>query len=265
MPELPEVEQRRRYIEAHALNQPIAGVKVLDAGVLEKTKARALQAACKGRRFVGSHRHGKFLFMTLDSGADVLWHFGMTGNPAYLAPKEAEPRFVRVRFDMESGHRLAFDCMRKIGRIGLIRDREAYIAAKKLGPDPTHDGFDYDTFAAALANRTGLLKPVLLNQSVIAGIGNLYADEMLYQNGLHPETRTADLKPKTLRGLHESMQDVLRLSIKLETDFERFPQRYLLAHRFYDATCPRCGADFATLRVGGRTTYYCKRHQRRRS
>jgi len=257
MPELPEVEMERRYAETYVLRRRIAKVAKADAAVLAGASRAALQHAVKGRRFVSTHRHGKWLFLRLNSGIWLTLHFGMTGGLVYVRRTETDPPFVRFRVDFQDGSRLCFADSRKFGRIGLTDAPEAFLAAKGWGPDPTLPGFNRETFRERLRSRKGLLKSVLLNQRVIAGIGNLYADEMLFQASLHPETHAAGLK-------FDAMMDIFAASLAAGTDYHVLPERFLLRHRNSDGQCPKCGRTLRTMSIGGRTTAFCSVHQRRR-
>lgn len=264
MPELPEVEMQRRYVDAHALGQEIGGVGAADAGVLSGVTRKDLRRALVGQRFVTTHRHGKWLFVGTDCGPWLVMHFGMTGELLYYGDG-AFPTHVRFRVDFRNGARLAFIDPRKFGAISLTDSPSEFLAARRWGPDPTHPGFDREAFRAVLRGRTGCLKSVLMNQRVIAGIGNLYADEMLFQAGLHPEARAADLKRSTVDALFDAMQAVFAASLAVGTDYASLPGQFLLRYRDFAGVCPKCGRTLASAVVGGRTTRYCARHQRRRS
>ncbi len=264
MPELPEVETRRRYIAANALHRTIAEVNVADVTVLTDMKVPALRRALVDHALVATHRHGKWLFLQSESGTWLVLHFGMTGTVRILSKEDALPRYVRLKLRFADGGSLVFTDPRKFGEAGLTRDVDAFLRARKWGPDPTQDGFDRYAFQDLLKGRTGNLKGMLLNQQVIAGIGNLYADEMLFQCGLHPETRASNLKPQTVDALYNAMMDVFNASLAVETRYEKLSDRFLLRHRNYTGLCPKCRRPLKTTTAGGRTTYYCATHQRRR-
>src|SRR5688572_20388348 len=148
MPELPEVEQYRRYFERHAVGRTISGVTVRDRGVLApKTTPASLLAATKGRRFESVYRHGKNLFAALSGNGVIRVHFGMTGDLAFFKDRSKEPRFARVIFDFMDGGHLAFEDARKFGRIEVIAAADESLKGRGLGPDPPPRDFDPRQFA----------------------------------------------------------------------------------------------------------------------
>jgi formamidopyrimidine-DNA glycosylase len=265
MPELPEVEMRRRFAEQHGLGRQIARARIPDATVLRGIAPRSIQRALQGGRFTATRRHGKWLFLRTEGGRWVVLHFGMTGRLQSFRASEKEPRFVRLCFEFSRGPRLAFTDPRKFGWVGMAPDVDLFLEERGWGPDPTMPGFDRRAFRKTLAGRTGLLKGVLLNQRVIAGIGNLYADEMLFQAGLHPETRVAGLRTATMDKLYDAMMAAFEASLAVGTRYGEMPASFLLRHRNDTGICPKCGKALASMKVSGRTTLYCRLHQRRRS
>src|ERR1700746_1465833 len=216
MPELPEVETFKRYLDSTSLHQPIANVEVRDAYVLKRVSARELARRLKGRRFENTHRHGKHLFVRTD---DELWlrlHFGMTGSPQYLKCHEAAPRTARVIFHFLGNRRLAFDDQRKFGEIELIKDVDEYLQRRYLGPDALE--ITLSQLNTIVGEHRGAVKAILLNQQLIAGIGNLYADEILFRTRMHPGTDAGRLNDKDLKRLFRAMRHVLEKAIALKTD-----------------------------------------------
>ncbi len=253
MPELPEVEVYRHYVAAHALRQKIARVRVTDARILG---TRSL-APLRGRSFRRVERHGKHLFA--DAGGVWLHlHFGMTGDLAHY--RGEEPRFARVIFDFANGAHLAFEDMRLFGVVDLTPDPALYIAAHRLGPDPLQ--LSLPRFRALLAGRRGAIKALLMSQDVIAGVGNLYADETLYQTSIHPKRPVNELSPDEVRAVHTAMRRILREVTARKLRGAGYPPRYLIPHREEGERCPRCGGPVRRTIVFGRTTYFCGRHQR---
>ena len=259
MPELPEVELYQRYFARHALRQKIARVRVLDERVLGTIRKDRLARELKGRTFKRVHRHGKHLF----ADAGTVWlhlHFGMTGDLAYY--RDEGPRFARVVFDFANGAHLAFEDMRLFGVVDLTASPEAYIEEHELGPDPMDASFRLPLFRRLLEKKRGAIKAVLMSQDVIAGVGNLYADETLFQTSIHPRRAAEKLDAAEVRAVFTALRRILREVIRLREAGRELPSRYLFLHREAGADCPRCGGSIERTVVFGRTTYFCRRHQR---
>ena len=260
MPELPEVEGYARYFAQHALRQRIVRVDVRDERVLAVRKEQ-LARALRGREFTRVRRHGKHLFA--EAGKQWLHlHFGMTGDLAYYRDKSDEPRFARVVFHFDNGAHLAFEDMRLFGVVDLTPSPDVYIEEHILGPDPLDASFTLSRFREIVAKRRGAVKSMLMSQDVIAGMGNLYADETLYQSSIHPRRPVDRLRDDEVRAIYTSMRRVLRDVIMRREKGGEWPRSYLTMHREEGERCPRCGGTIARTVVFGRTTYYCKSHQR---
>jgi len=261
MPELPEVETFRRYLDSTSLKQRITNVEVKDSYVLKRISARELTRRLKGRRFEKSHRHGKHLFVR---ASDELWlrlHFGMTGSLEYLKDEEVAPRTARVIFRFANSCRLAFEDQRKFGEIELVDDVGDFLQTRGLGPDALEIGLSQ--FQAIVGKHHGAVKAILLNQQLIAGIGNLYADEILFRARMHPATDAARVSDKDLKRLFRATHYVLEKAITLKTDFNRLPKSWLLTHRGKPGRCPRCGRGLKSATIGGRTSWFCAHCQKR--
>jgi formamidopyrimidine-DNA glycosylase len=265
MPELPDVELYKRYLEAHALRQTLEGVAVNDARILGNLPVEAFVARLTGNRFDGSRRHGKHLLVRLAKGGWLTLHFGMTGDLVYFRDEADDPRYDRVRFDFASGGRLAYVNRRMLGRVGLADDADAFIEGEELGPDALDPTFDLAAFARAIEGRRRDVKSVLMDQALIAGIGNIYADEILFQARLHPQKPVTSLdegqRTELFRLIRQVLQKAIECGAGAEQFLERLPDDYLLPHRDKGGRCPRCGGPIATLKAAGRTSYYCPRCQ----
>ena len=260
MPELPEVELYARYFAEHALRQKVARVDVRDARILG-VREDALVRAVRGRRFRGVERHGKHLFA--DSGTQWLHlHFGMSGDLAYYRDADQEPRFARVVFDFANGAHLAFEDMRLFGIVDLTPSPDDYIREHNLGPDPLEPAFTLNRFREIVASRRGALKALLMSQDIIAGVGNLYADETLFQTGVHPRRPVNELEAAEVPAIYTAMRKILRDMIARKARGAGYPPRYLIPHREEGDLCPRCGGEIGRTVVFGRTTYFCGKHQR---
>ncbi len=262
MPELPEVETFKRCLDSTSLHQRITNVDVQDAYVLKCVSARQLARRLKGRRFENSHRHGKHLFVR---AGDELWlrlHFGMTGSLEYLDHDEVAPKTARVIFCFADNCRLAFDDQRKFGEIELIKDINEFLQTRGIGPDALDISFSQ--FKSTLRMHRGAVKAILLNQKLIAGIGNLYADEILFRARMHPATEARRMNDRALTSLFRATRHVLEKAIALKTDFNRLPKSWLLTHRGKRGRCPRCGRALKSATIGGRTSWFCAHCQKRR-
>jgi formamidopyrimidine-DNA glycosylase len=265
MPELPEVETYRRFIDELVVDQTIAAFEVKDAQVLA-TSEDLIRQAVVGSRVTGTRRLGKNCFLELSTGQVLVLHFGMTGDVGAYRDEPDAPRFTRVALHLDTGLRVAFVDPRKFGRIRLAESVEAYQKAKKLGPDALD--ITPEQLKAKLGHRKTLIKPLLLDQSITAGLGNWIVDEVLFQAKIHPERIANTLTDEEFEALHEAIQLVLTTAIKHEATYRHFPASFLIHAREWDDSatpgsdkhqfCPRhpdtaIGKDY----VGGRATYTC--------
>lgn len=253
----------------HARGRPIRRVDVLDAGVLRGTSGRALDRVLRGRRFDEPRRHGKWLICPTVAPGErraeppaALLHFGMTGDLAWTPGGDVETRHRhdRVVFVLEGGE-LRYRDMRKLQGLRLAEDDQAVERVLAgLGPDAL--GLPRDAFRERLGSGRRRVKAALIDQAVIAGLGNLLADEILWRARTAPQRPVRELDEDDLAELHRAMGRVLRGAIPTG----RVPPRstWLTGARDRDdARCPRCGAALSRGRVGGRTTVWCPRCQPR--
>jgi formamidopyrimidine-DNA glycosylase len=173
MPELPDLEVARRYVNATSLHQTIRSVEVRNEKILGEASAHELGGALEGQSFDSTCRHGKNLFVRLDDGTWLYVHFGMTGRLKYFEDLAKDPSHDRFLISFENGFHLALDDARMFGKVDLVEDPEAFIRNKKLGPDPL--ALDAATFRERFEGRRGGVKAALMNQQVVAGIGNIYS------------------------------------------------------------------------------------------
>jgi formamidopyrimidine-DNA glycosylase len=268
MPELPDVETIRRRVEERALHRTVETVGVPSDRLLEGTSGSTLRDALRGHRLQETLRHGKHLF--LRSGEDrrrwLRLHFGMTGSLVIRGPGEppAEPDHVYLRLELEGGTTLSYRCPRTFGEIGLVEDPEVFVEEEGLGPDAwgggVTDALPPGAFADAVEGRTGMLESTLMNQEVVAGLGNVYVDEILFQAGLHPETPVDALERDALLRLADTIREVLDGAVAAGADPESLPDDWLLPCR-EERDCPRCPGRVIETTVAGRTTWLCDTHQ----
>jgi formamidopyrimidine-DNA glycosylase len=262
MPELPEVETFKRYMDATSLHQRIEEVEVKSADLLQNVSVRDLSRRLKGCCFESTRRHGKHLFACAD-GVWLRLHFGMTGFLRYFKGSEKAPPHTRILFVFEKDYRLAFDDQRKFGEIGLIENADEYLKKRGVGPDALD--FDLWKFKKMIGKHHGAIKSTLMNQRAIAGIGNIYADEILFQTRIHPATKGTDFSDKKVKQLFHAMRHVLKKAIEYQSDASKMPGSWLLPHRGKGGKCPRCGHKLRSAKVGGRTAWFCPRSQKKSS
>jgi formamidopyrimidine-DNA glycosylase len=261
MPELPDVETVRRMLQRTVGGRRIGRVTVLSPSTVRSPAAPLFARRVRGRRIEGVHRRGKYLLLELEGAVTLLVHLRMTGGFA-VAPRTAtrDPH-TRVVFSL-NGEELRFIDQRRFGHMDLLPTAELHTSGlRRLGAEPLDRRFTLAAFRGMLRGRRGTLKGLLLRQDVVAGIGNLYADEILFQARLNPARRVESLRPSGLARLHTTIRGVLRRATTALSTGRR-PPGALLAAREPDGPCPRCGRPLATARVAGRSTYYCRACQR---
>ncbi len=257
MPELPDVETMRRYLTAEALGRRVADIEVRDRRTLRDLPPRELAEAVSGKPLTVTARHGKWLFAEVGRGPWIVMHFRMTGSLAVTPPGAPPSRFARVRFRFADGGALEFRDQRRFGLIVLADDPAAFAAAHRLGPDALDPRLTAAAFEERLSKRHGPLKTVLLDQAFVAGIGNVYGDEVCHAAGLAPLSRVEDLSPKERRAVYRAMRGVLDTAVKRMTEGRPFPNGWLIDERRAGGVCPRCGEPVSRAKLQARYTYWC--------
>ena len=184
----------------------------------------------------------------------------MTGALLFLENGQDPPRFTRVRLDFEDGASLVYEDMRKFGAIGLTPSKSVFLERKGMGPDAMEIKREEFIERASVHRRS--IKTVLLDQSVLAGVGNLYSDEALFQCGVHPMAQADELSEDRLGCIHKNLVSIMDRSIKVGTDFDSLPDGYMLKTRHPTSHCPKGHDTWHTMKVNGRTAYFCPRCQR---
>jgi len=263
MPELPEVETVLRSIAARVTGRRILAVRYLSP-LAADGEPEAMAAALTGRRILEPRRKGKYLIFRLDAG--WMWiHLRMTGKLLLDAPRTP---WTRAILEFDDGHALLFDDPRQFGR--LVWSSAPPDDAGRLGPDALD--LDLAQFAARLRGRRGRVKPLLLNQRVVSGLGNIYVDEALHRARIHPLASAARLAPGRLARLHQAVAEVLAeaiaaggSSISDYVDADGRRGWFQFEHRVYGREgepCPACGSAIRRIVLSQRGTHYCPRCQR---
>ena len=265
MPELPDVEAFKSLLAKDALRKTISSVVVSDKRILGKLAVATFLSRLQGAKLLAARRYGKHLLASIDRGGWLTLHFGMTGALHFVAKPDQEPPFTRVRLDFANDGSLAYTNKRMIGRVGLIENAADFIADEKLGPDALDQRLDLSAFKAAVLRAKRDVKSALMDQQIIAGIGNIYSDEILFQARINPALRIDKLTANQLKQLFLNMRKVLETAIARgagsEQFTERMPKGALLPERKKAGHCPRCRSPLKVFKVGGRTAYCCPRCQ----
>jgi len=272
MPELPEVETIRNELLPHVIGHRIGSIFLLWEGIVLQPTAEEFRSRLAGRKIVGLTRRGKYLIFKLDGDEALIIHLRMTGS-LLVEPGGAEPgRFTRAVLHLDDGADVHFHDPRKLGKMWLTGDASSIIS--RLGPEPLEAGFTPEVLAQRLANRSAPIKALLFDQSFVAGIGNMYADEALFAARVHPLRSGKSLSRDEVERLHRAIQQVLWAAIgnkgasvesyfrpggELGTAHFRFQVAHYLGGRF----CPVCGTPIERIPVRNRGTYFCPQCQPR--
>jgi len=230
--------------------------------MIKETNPHVFQAELKNKEFISTSRHGKYLFAKTGNDNYLVFHFGMTGDLKYFKSKEETPKHTRLMISFSNGYHLAFDDQRKFGTIRLISDPEKFTEKKNLGPDPLTKNFKEKAFLEIFKKKTGTIKSALMDQKNIAGIGNIYSDEILFHSAIHPNTSLKKLNEKKLKNIFNSMKRVLKKAITADAELKNIPKSFLLNHRKSGEKCPKCNGKIESRKIAGRSSYFCAKHQK---
>lgn len=269
MPELPEVEIIVYGLRAPLIGRTITGVSVGWPRSLATHSVEDLRAELVGQRIKDIRRRAKYLIFDLSGGGALLIHLKMSGRLSVAPADEPPGPYDRVVFDLDNGRQLRFSDARKFGRVYLTPDAEWVVG--KLGPEPLAGEFTPALLRERLAGRSRQLKPLLLDQTFVAGIGNIYANEALWLARLNPWRRADSLSDEEVERLYEGIREALRRGLAhggssvnwyRQADGSKGSyQNEFLVHDRADHPCPRCGAPIRRTVIGQRSSFYCPRCQ----
>lgn len=267
MPELAEVEFVAQQMRTTVIGASIAAVEVAWPGSISHPSPAAFAAALAGRTIEQVDRRAKVLLMYCSGDLVVTVHRRMAGNLELWAPGDPDPPYLRVAFILADGRRIVYTDPRKFGRLALWTRDTVGTALAAYGPEPLAADFTAERLAEILKGRDRVIKPLLLDQSAIAGLGNIYVDESLFQAGIHPRRVAASLTPSEVRRLHAAIIEVLRAGIAHGgTTFGRHRGFFGEAGRNLDhiqvyrragQPCVRCGQPVQRIVVAQRGTHLC--------
>ncbi len=273
MPELPEVETYVRALEPLLKGKTVLKAEVRWPRTIAVPDAARFTDLVRGRRFASFGRRGKYILLGLDSGETLVVHLRMTGELRLHQPPSADPgaaanpadKHTHVLLTLDTGEELRFRDMRKFGRIWLVEDEASVVG--KLGPEPLEEAFVPRVLAENLAGRKANVKALLLNQTVLAGVGNIYADESLFHAGIDPRRAGGSLDFEEIERLHLALRKVLLAGIEAQgSSLQNYApptgakggfQEQFQVFRRGGEPCFHCGAPITRTVLAQRSTHFC--------
>jgi formamidopyrimidine-DNA glycosylase len=281
MPELPEVETVARDLRGHVLGATIEDARVLWPGTLRRGDPGSFADGVQGRRIEAVGRRAKELVLDLSGDVVLTVHLKMTGQLFVVPAAAPEDPYVRLVLVLADGREIRFRDVRKFGRVGLyardvatgdpVTEAGGSAVFAGIGPEPLEPGFTVRAFRGRLRGRRGRLKPLLVDQSFIAGVGNIYADEALWAARLHPLRSAGTLRPVDERRLYRELLRILAEAVERRgssiddytaPDGDGAMQERLLVYQRTGAPCERCGRPIRRIVIGARATHFCSWCQR---
>lgn len=281
MPELPEVETVARDLRGLVVGARITGVRVSWLKTLRSGDPEAFATAAVGRTIIGTSRRAKLVVLDLDDGSAITIHLKMTGQLFVVRAGVMEDPYIRLVLSFEDGRELWFRDIRKFGRVGVARrsgvngDLEGELGGPKgfkgFGPEPLEAAFTARLFRQRIRARKGRLKPLLLDQGFLAGVGNIYADEALWAARLHPLRSAPSLRPADEGRLYREIRRILAEAVERRgasvddytaPDGDGSMQEHLFVYQRAGEPCFRCGRPVRRIVIGARSTHFCSWCQR---
>ena len=270
MPELPEVETVRKGLERLVVGKTIDAVTVLWPRIIELPEVPLFQAFLSGQEIIGVQRRGKFLILKL-TDFDLVSHLRMEGKYEYFpsAQTAIQDKHTHVIFQMQDGSQLQYRDVRKFGRMALVPKNQSskYKGIQQLGPEPLSHDFDKIAFQEALKKKTMAIKPLLLNQKIVVGLGNIYVDESLWLASIHPERLASSLTERETSLLYECIIAVLGQAVEAGgTTIRTYANAlgeagtFQVSLQVYGQTgqpCARCQTPIQKIKVAQRGTHFC--------
>jgi len=269
MPELPELTVVKEYLQRKIMGQVIVGAEMVRPTVLRDLAGEGLTEGLVGRRFTGVKQHGKFLILILDEGARYLVINPMlTGHLQHVSPQVKRRKRTYIILSLLDGKELRYTDARSMGKVYITDDPESVPGLQELGPDALDPDLTLDVFVQQMKRHRGQIKSLLCRQSFVAGIGNAYADDILFRAGIYPFRKRTELSGEEMEHIYWAMREVLTEAIEIvreqmgegigqEEEFRDFLQ----VHRKGGQPCPVCGAPISEITAQRRITSFCRKCQ----
>lgn len=269
LPELPEVETVVRTLRTTLVGQKIVGVNIFRTEVVKEPEAKSFSSLLAGRKITALSRRGKFILLSLSGDHVLVIHLRMTGRLVVAEKEEERPPHTHVVVTLDDGRELRFIDPRRFGGLWLVPAAEltTFPPLAALGVEPLGKEFTVSYLQEVLRSRRAPVKAVLLNQSLLAGLGNIYADEALHRAGIHPARPACSLTAEEAESLHRAIRNVLKEGIAHRgTTFRDYVdgegkkggfQNFLRVYGRAGEPCLTCGTPVAKMKICGRTTSYC--------
>lgn len=269
VPELPEVETVRKSLESRLVGRTITRVTISKPKIVKLPEPEEFKCLLTGDSIKSLGRRGKYLLFFMDSGYVWITHLRMTGQYYYVKSEAPYLKHTHLVFELDNNCHLRYVDIRQFGTMYLLRPEDFVLVRglRDLGPEPLSEDFTFSNFKQILEGRRTILKQLLLDQSFVAGIGNIYADEILFDAGLHPERTAKSLTEKEKQDLYQSMRKILKLGIeKRGTSFRDYVdgdgrkgsfQELLQVYGRGGEACLRCGQPLTKQKIAGRGSCFC--------
>ena len=269
MPELPEVETIKRILEPQIKDRTIKKIRICNPSVIAHPKETEFAEELTDHKIVSMNRRGKFLIFSLENEAELILHLRMTGQLLVTPANYPEEKHTHLILDLDNENQIRYIDVRRFGRFWYIRKGEdrRITGIDKLGLEPFDEMLTEEYLREKLSNKKKAMKEILLDQSVIAGIGNIYGDEILYKAGIHPDSKCCELNDESWKKLADTIPKVLDYYIDVN---QMSPEEYLAGkgkeyrntpflnvYGHVGKNCGICGSVFEKTIIGGRSSCYC--------
>ena len=269
MPELPEVETTVKGLQK-ALNRAFISVWTDSEKIIKKLDFKKFKKEIKNKKINKVWRRGKNIIFELSGGYSLLIHQKLTGHLLYDRWKRDKVNdYIHLKFFLDNGKVLALSDLRKFAKVELWKTEELLSSKdfRKLGPEPLDESFTFEKFKSLLINKKAKIKQILMDQDIIAGIGNIYSDEILWWAKIHPFRSGAELNGKELKDIYKYIKLVLNRAIKLKgtsvSDYRDIKgeegqfKKLIKVYQRENEKCFRCGTEIKRVKMGGRSAHFC--------